>query len=112
MNAHDNKKIGHCQPPLHTQFRKGQSGNRKGRPRKDASRSTAQMIDDALQTRIRMTVNGKEERVTMAEAITKRLAHEAANGDLAAIDIMKRLKKYDLARGEFPGFNIVIVDDD
>ena len=112
MNAPDNNKIGYGQPPVHTRFKKGQSGNCKGRPRKNASRSTAQMIDDALQTRISMTINGKKERVTTAQVITRRLAHEAASGDLAAINTMKRMKKYALARGEFPGINIVIVDDD
>ncbi|MEP6828419.1 MAG: DUF5681 domain-containing protein, partial [Aestuariivirga sp.] len=87
MNAADDNQGGYGQPPMHTRFKKGQSGNRKGRPSKHAGRSIAKMIDDALQTRIDITFNGKQERVSMAQAIIRRLTYEAAGGDVAAINM-------------------------
>ena len=40
----DNDTIGYCQPPTHSRWRKGQSGNPKGRPK-----TRAEIIDDAAQ---------------------------------------------------------------
>lgn len=38
----DNDTIGYCQPPTHSRWRKGQSGNPKGRPK-----TRDEIIDDA-----------------------------------------------------------------
>jgi len=38
----DENKVGYCQPPAHSRWQKGQSGNPKGRPK-----SRSEILDDA-----------------------------------------------------------------
>ena len=37
MSAEDDDKVGYCRPPKHSRFKPGQSGNPRGRPRKNRS---------------------------------------------------------------------------
>ena len=46
-----NYEVGHCKPPKHTQFKPGQSGNPKGRPKKD------KQLADKIQEKTDQLVN-------------------------------------------------------
>jgi hypothetical protein len=70
-------------PPTHTQFRKGTSGNPKGRPK--GSKNLATYLMEAARDQISTTVGGRTRTISKLQATTMQLATKAAAGDQAAI---------------------------
>ncbi|MBD3770801.1 MAG: hypothetical protein IE925_11685 [Rhodobacterales bacterium] len=87
MPEYDDDSVGYGSPPKRNQFKKGQSGNPHGRPKK------ADGIEDnltwlfALPVRVRDT----SEEVTMLQALVLRLRRLVADGDFQAIELMEKL---------------------
>lgn len=77
-------KVGYGRPPANTQFKKGQSGNPKGRPKGSFNVSTLFM--KTLREKVVVNENGKRKKVTKLEAALKQLVNKAASGDLRAIN--------------------------
>jgi Family of unknown function (DUF5681) len=87
-----NYSIGYKKPPSHTQFRPGQSGNPKGRPKHAAT--LPDVFSKELRTRVPIVTNGKRRKVSMLEAIVKQHLNKAANGDSkAAAMVLNHLKE-------------------
>ena len=82
----DNKEseyaVGYGRPPRRSQFRKGRSGNPKGRPRD--SRNLAQVLAEALEEKVAIVENGKRRKITKRDVMIKQLVNKAAAGDLRA----------------------------
>jgi hypothetical protein len=70
-------------PPKHTQFRKGTSGNPKGRPKGSKNLSTYLM--EAARAQVNAMVGGKTRTISKLQATAMQLATKAAGGDQAAI---------------------------
>lgn len=66
MNNEKNEKVGYCRPPKAHQFKKGQSGNPRGRPRK--ATSNAAVLARVRAMRIPIMLDGKRQLVTPFEA--------------------------------------------
>ena len=75
--------IGYGKPPKKGQFKPGQSGNPKGRPK--GSKSFSTVLRDELGGFLTVKEGGKTRRVTKLEAVTKRLISKAMNGDPRAM---------------------------
>jgi hypothetical protein len=73
--------VGYRNPPLASRFRKGQSGNPKGRPR---GRRRELPYEAVLGQQVMIRENGRERRVTAAEAFLLQLTKLALDGDSAA----------------------------
>jgi hypothetical protein len=66
-------------PPLHTRFKKGQSGNPRGRPVKNL----AELLAAALNENVTVTENGKRRQVTKREAVIAQLVNKSASAEPA-----------------------------
>lgn len=81
--------VGYGKPPKLTRFRKGISGNRKGRPR--GKRNFATVLTEILEEKIIISKNGVRTMVTKLEASLIKLVNQAASGDPIALRLMTGL---------------------
>lgn len=77
--ANNEYEVGYGKPPLHSRFKKGQSGNVHGRPKNSLNLRT--IVEAALRERIVVTENGKRRKISKLEIAVKQLANKAAAGD-------------------------------
>jgi hypothetical protein len=80
-------------PSLHTRFKKGQSGNPRGRPQQNL----AALLAAALNEKVTATVDGKRKQVTKREAVITQLVNKSASAELRAtkmlIDLIRDIEK-------------------
>lgn len=79
--AADETPVGYKRPPQSTRFAKGRSGNPKGRPK---SRHRQLPYDTVLGQMVTIREDGRERRVTAAEAFLLQLTRKGLQGDSAA----------------------------
>lgn len=79
-------EIGYRRPPKSTQFKPGQSGNRKGRPK--GSQNLRTVLGKELNAKVTVTENGRRKTVPKREIIAKQLVNKAATGDIKATAIL------------------------
>jgi hypothetical protein len=84
MTNDDERKGGRGNPPKHRQFRKGASGNPKGRPK--GSKNLSTVIMEAARDEVSATINGKTRKISKLQATAMQLATKASVGDQAAIN--------------------------
>lgn len=73
-------------PPTHSQFKPGQSGNPKGRPR--GRRNTYSVLDDLLNQKIPVTQDGKQTKIDKKTAILLQTVNHSVRGDQRAIQTL------------------------
>ena len=78
--------IGYGKPPIASRFKKGQSGNPKGRPKSAKNRAT--ILKKILEERVVVTDNGRRKRITKQEAVYKQLVNKAASGDARSAQLL------------------------
>jgi hypothetical protein len=87
--------VGYRRPPRHSQFKKGRSGNPRGRPKR--SRNLRSEIEKVLTDRIPVRVGGKTRRVPALIAVQHVTLNRALKGNHgAAAALLKTAKDYGL----------------
>jgi hypothetical protein len=71
--------VGYKKPPRQTQFKPGQSGNCRGRPK--GSKNSETVFRKELRATIPVTENGKRKKISKLDAIIKHIVNKAAGGD-------------------------------
>lgn len=88
----DDARSGYGRPPKHSQFKKGQSGNPKGRPQKVQQVIDGRTIDNFYREFSRrlvpVKINGKTMLMPMLEAIVHAHFTQAMKGDLPALKVL------------------------
>jgi Family of unknown function (DUF5681) len=82
----NNSETGYGKPPVNTRFKKGQSGNPKGRPK--GSRSFTSSAYRVLQERVTINEGGRRKTVTKLDAALKQIANKAASGDANTLRLL------------------------
>jgi Family of unknown function (DUF5681) len=86
-------EVGRGKPPLHTRFKKGQSGN----PRGPRPKNLPALLVDALNEKVVVTIDGERREITKREAVATQLVNKSTGADLRAtkmlIDTLKDAEK-------------------
>ena len=75
--------VGYGKPPKHARFKKGQSGNLKGRPK--GTLNLATVLERTLREQVVINENGRRKVITKLEAAITQLVNKAASGDAYAM---------------------------
>jgi hypothetical protein len=71
-------KVGYRNPPRDTQFKKGQCGNPRGRPKGAKNLST--LLEEIVTERVRVTENGRARVISRLEKALRQLVSSAEKG--------------------------------
>jgi hypothetical protein len=86
-----NGAVGYKQPPAHTRFKKGRSGNPNGRPKGNRAGNT---LAEVVNRTVAMTLDGTPCKVPLTEALVMSLAQRAlAGNNVAAREFLKIAEK-------------------
>ncbi|UWR01742.1 hypothetical protein K3740_11760 [Ruegeria conchae] len=82
-------EVGYGKPPKATQFKKGRSGNPKGRPK--GAKGVNARLKRELEAKITVREGNREVRISKAEAIAKRVTASALKGDTKMLMALLKL---------------------
>ena len=85
----DDDDVGFKRPPKATQFKKGRSGNPRGRPR--GTRNFKTDLKETLSRPVQVTEAGRSRSISTQRAGLERLREKALRGDQRALDRMLEL---------------------
>jgi hypothetical protein len=88
-------EVGYGRPPRHTRFKKGRSGNPRGRS--PGSRNLSTLLCEALNEPVIVAENGGRRKISKRQAIIKQLVNQSAKGDWRAakllLDILQDIER-------------------
>ena len=79
-------RVGYGRPPLDTRFKRGQSGNPKGRP--PGAKNLASLLNEILNELVIIKEDGGRKRISKRKAAFKQLVNEAAKGNWRALKLL------------------------
>ena len=85
----DPYEVGFGKPPKRTRFKKGRSGNPKGRPPRKPD--VYSELTKVLRENVTITVDGQPEKVTVQQALLLRLRDQALRGELWAEKLLQKV---------------------
>jgi len=83
------ERVGYSNPPKHTRFKTGQSGNPRGRPK--GALNMATVLNRTLREKVVIEENDKRKTVSKLEAAIAELVRKATSGDGQAIRYLCQL---------------------
>lgn len=83
-------KVGYKKPPKHSQFKKGKSGNPKGRPKKQEN-TINDILEKIFKRPIKVSQNGEVKTISQQEAFFNALFKKACEGHGASQTLLYKL---------------------
>lgn len=103
-------EVGYSKPPEAHRFRKGWSGNPKGRPK--GSRNIKAVLDEMLNKKQSIRENGKVKQCTTFEVVLLQLVAKASKGDLkATAQLLSLYERHNLVDGNVDRLSTIDADD-
>lgn len=84
-------KVGYKNPPVHTRFKSGQSGNPKGRPKGSLNFTT--IAQRELDAKVMIKEGNKQIKLSKKEVVIKSVINNAINGDKKYAEICLNIIK-------------------
>jgi hypothetical protein len=78
--------VGFRNPPKHTQFKPGQSGNPSGRPK--AKKTIDSILEARLMAPMTVTIDGKRKKLPALEILLTKELSKAMNGDQKSVRLL------------------------
>lgn len=103
------ERVGFCRPPEAMRFKKGVSGNPRGRPKGSLNVATAFM--KALREKVVINEHGRRKTITKLEAALKQLVNKAASGDLRALSQLVVLAQDAEAKQSLPAAQDLVTSE-
>ena len=100
--------VGYGRPPREHQFKPGQSGNKRGRPK--GSKNEATILSEVLGRRVDIREKGRTRKITVREAIYLKFAEKALTGDPKAASFLLNRDQIVESSG-LPAAEILDMDD-
>jgi GrpB-like predicted nucleotidyltransferase (UPF0157 family) len=95
MNPNHDLSTGYRKPPQHTRWKKGTSGNPKGRPRRPLPINDLVLaLSTAENDTVYITVAGKRVKTTLLNALVMRIVRDAVAGKPEAIKAYMTVKRF------------------
>ena len=109
-NGDRSYSVGYRKPPIHSQFRPGQSGNPKGRPK--GVRNLVTDVKRTLMATVKVREAGRVRRRTTQESALLLLREKALQGDARALDrLLELAMRFNNEPAESPARQVVSADD-
>jgi hypothetical protein len=86
-----NKPVGYKAPPEFSRFKKGESGNPSGKPRRAKSKAAVDEREAVLSRIVTTRINGKAVRITVRRALYEKAVDMAFKGDMRALALVLKL---------------------
>jgi hypothetical protein len=111
MSPADNGyRVGYRRPPIETRWKKGQSGDPRGRkPR--AAESAVQTIDKLLAQPISVTLKGEAKKIPALRAILLRLQQLAVSGSARACRVIHKYEAF-ASKNAVKKLELAFIDSD
>ena len=84
-------EVGYCKPPVSGQFKKGESGNPKGRKRKP--KSLRGEVEALMSSKVSVAVGGEKKLLHLRQVLARALVSKAGKGDPRSLQMIINILK-------------------